>query len=230
MPSAFVLLRIIGKAVIKNAVKGVVNIFSLGVGGDILLEAWEQWQEASKGDQRVADVQALAAASPVEVAAAAAEIAQEEGSSLSDDDRLTIAEYLTQVPAMIHRSQRRPSDPEGKTVQPGATFKKARRPGASTSAAAAALPVGRPAVAGRRLGIGRVAWPGRFWRGVEGTESTSPRHGACGAEILPGPGGERASAATRGRDSRPSHAPRPDRRDRNAATHLFERGPAMSGI
>ena len=207
MPSAFVLLRSFGKAVIKNAVKGVVNISSSGVGGDILLEAWKQWQEASKR-QRVADVQALAAASPVEVAAAAAEIAQEEGSSLSDDDRLTIAEYLTQVPAMIHRSQRRPSDPEGKTVlEPGATFKK-REDLAPLLRRSRRLPVGVRPLPGVDWELVELLGRGGFGEVWKAQNPQVQGMARCGTKILPGPGGERASAATRGRDSRPSHARR----------------------
>ena len=124
MGVTFVLLQCIFKAIAKNAVKGVVNAFSLGVGGDILTDAWDLWQQSSNEKQRAADVQALAAASPVEVAATAAEIVQTEGVRLSDTDKQIVTDYLQQVPAMIHQSQRRPADPEGKTILPGTTFKK----------------------------------------------------------------------------------------------------------
>ena len=120
MSVAFVLLRCIGKAAVKN----IVNLFTFGVGGDILVDAWEEWREASKEGQRAADVQALAAAPPAEVAAAAAEVVRQEGANLSDAEKQAVTEYLRQVPSMIRRSQRRPADPEGKTVRPGAAFRK----------------------------------------------------------------------------------------------------------
>jgi formylglycine-generating enzyme len=62
MPSAFVLLECIGKAAVKN----VVNLFSFGVGGNILIEAWEDWRKMSRQDQRPAEVRAGNEIPPVE--------------------------------------------------------------------------------------------------------------------------------------------------------------------
>ena len=120
MPSAFVLLRCVGKAVVKN----VVNLFTFGIGGDILVDAWDYWQAASCEEQRAADVQALAAAPAAEVAAAALEIVRQEGANLSDAEKQAVTDYLQQVPPLIRRSQRRPADPSGKSVRPGAAFRR----------------------------------------------------------------------------------------------------------
>jgi hypothetical protein len=56
MPFNVVLLRCIGKA----AVKHVVNLFSFGVGGDLLVDIWDEWRKVVKEGQRPADVQAVA--------------------------------------------------------------------------------------------------------------------------------------------------------------------------
>ena len=220
MSVAFVLLRCIGKAVVKN----VVNLLSFGVGGDILIDAWEEWREASKEERRPADVQALAAAPPAEVAAAAAEVVRQEGGNLSDAEKQAVTEYLRQVPPMIRRSQRRTADPDGKTVRPGAAF---RRPEdlAPLLPPGAALQGGRSAADRRRLGTGRIARPRRFRRGVEGEESAFRRRGAGGAEVLPRSRRKGAVVAARSGDPQSGHAPGPPRRHRAAAAHLPDADP-----
>ena len=48
MPAAYVLLKCVGKAVVKN----VANLFSFGVGGSILVDAWDYWQAATCEEER----------------------------------------------------------------------------------------------------------------------------------------------------------------------------------
>jgi hypothetical protein len=118
MASAFVLLRCIGKA----AVKHIVNLVSFNVGGDILVDAWDYWQKATQEEQRAAEVQAAAQLSAAELRAEIARIVREEAAALSAAQQAQVANYLTQVPAMIRRSLRRPSDPTGTTVPAGIRF------------------------------------------------------------------------------------------------------------
>jgi hypothetical protein len=118
MSSALVLLKCVGKAALKN----VGNLFGFGVVGGIAVDAWDYWKEASREERRTADVGAVAVATPVEVEVVTAEIIREEGAGLSDAERRAVLDYLRQVPALVRRSQRRPADPEGRSVRPGATF------------------------------------------------------------------------------------------------------------
>ena len=79
MSEAYVLLRCIGKAVVKN----VVNLVTFGVGGDILVDAWDYWQEASKEGQRPAEVEAVAGLSAERTPRAqVARIVREEAAAL----------------------------------------------------------------------------------------------------------------------------------------------------
>jgi serine/threonine protein kinase len=120
MPSAFVLLQCIGKAAVKN----IVNLFSLGVGGSIVFDAWDYWQQVTQEEQRAAEVQAVAQMSAAELRAEIVRIIREEASALSLPEQTQVANYLGQVPAMVRRSLRRPSDPTGTTIAPGAVFRK----------------------------------------------------------------------------------------------------------
>jgi eukaryotic-like serine/threonine-protein kinase len=119
MPSAFVLLRCIGKAVVKN----IVNLATFGVGGNILVDAWDYWQNATQEEQRAEEVQAAAQLSDGELRAEVASIVREEAGKLSAAEQAQVAGYLTQVPAMIRRSLRRPSDSSGTTVEAGKSFR-----------------------------------------------------------------------------------------------------------
>jgi formylglycine-generating enzyme required for sulfatase activity len=120
MSSAFVLLRCIGKAAVKN----IVNLVSFGVGGDILVDAWDYWQKATRDEQRPADVQAVAQMSAAELRAEVVRIVREEAAALPAAQQAQLASYLGQVPAMIRRSLRRPSDPTGTTIASGTVFRK----------------------------------------------------------------------------------------------------------
>lgn len=120
MPSAFVLLQCIGKAAVKN----IVNLVSFGVGGDILVDAWDYWRKATREEQRPAEVQAAAQLSAAELRAEVARIVREEASALPAAQQAQVAGYLGQVPAMIRRSLRRRSDPTGTTIAAGTAFRK----------------------------------------------------------------------------------------------------------
>ncbi len=118
MPSGFVLLQCIGKAAVKN----IVNLVSFGVGGDLLVDVWDNWRRATREEQRAAEVQAVAQLTPAELRAEVARIVREEAASLPPAQQAQVASYLTQVPASIHRSLRRSSDPTGTTLATGAVF------------------------------------------------------------------------------------------------------------
>ena len=120
MPGAFVLLKCIAKAVVKNVVKGVVNLFSFGIGGDLLYDAWESWRDVSREEQRPVQAQECAQATPTD----AKRIALEAAACLPEADQQRVVEYLQMVPARVRRTFSRPADPTGRTCPPWATFKK----------------------------------------------------------------------------------------------------------
>ena len=117
---AYVLLKCIGRAVVKN----VVNFLTLGVGGDILVDAWDYWQEAAGKEQRPAQVQAVAQLSPAETHEAVAQIVREEAAALPSAQQAQVAAYLEQVPATVRRTLRGSHDPSGRTTGAGTSFRK----------------------------------------------------------------------------------------------------------
>ena len=126
---SWILLRCIGKAVLVNGGKILLNAVSGGVLGDmveIVQDIWEAYQEEAKKDDATAELQALAQAPTGEVRKHAAEIAQEVAGGEPEEVRRTLANYLTQVPATVRRSLRRPSDPTGTTIPPGLVLREAK--------------------------------------------------------------------------------------------------------
>ena len=113
----FRILQCLAKAAAGNGVK-----FLLGVvpGGEALYEiaasAWQDyWQQGNEQSLR-AEIEALAQAPPDQVRQQAKAAVAAAGASLTPPEQEALATYLAQVPAMIRRSLRRPSDPSGTTT------------------------------------------------------------------------------------------------------------------
>ena len=113
----FRLLGCLAKAIVKNGVKFLCGLVP---GGEVLFEiasdAWEDYREGRPDDGLRAELGALAQAPAAEVRQEAELAAQAAAAHLPADERQKLAAYLGQVPAMIRRSLRRPSDPTGTTV------------------------------------------------------------------------------------------------------------------
>jgi TPR repeat protein/tRNA A-37 threonylcarbamoyl transferase component Bud32 len=113
----FCLLRCLAKAVVKHAGK---FLFSLVPGGeavyDIATDAFEEYHRSGQEDSLRTEVQALAQAPAEQVRQEVQAAVQAEAADLPPDAQQTVAAYLMQVPAMIRRSLRRPSDATGTTV------------------------------------------------------------------------------------------------------------------
>ncbi|HYT94236.1 MAG TPA: Ig-like domain repeat protein, partial [Gemmataceae bacterium] len=115
MASPWRLLKYIGKAVVKAAIKAI----PLGEAVvEIASDAYEGWSKEADEQQRRAELQALAQAPIAEVNAQVAEVVEEVAADQAESVRQTITNYLTLMPPAIHRSLRRPGDPSGKTVPP----------------------------------------------------------------------------------------------------------------
>ncbi len=112
----FLLLKYIGKA--------LLNVVGGGFAGDLLVEAipevakeaWGAWSKDRDEKQRRAEVEAIAQAAVEEVREQVAEIKQAIAPGSPPEIDLILESYLTQVPAMVRKSMRRPSDPTGTTV------------------------------------------------------------------------------------------------------------------
>jgi len=116
------LLKNIARILVKHA----GNAVGFGVAGDAILEIWDSWNKEKQDPQeKLAEVQQLAQQTAGETRQMAADIALEFAADQSEEVRQTLTTYLTQVPAMVRRSLRRPGDPSGTTIPPGVLMTKA---------------------------------------------------------------------------------------------------------
>jgi serine/threonine protein kinase len=120
----FRLLKCVSKALAKHGVRFLMNLVPGGdVIYDIAADTWEDYHRDGQHDALRADLQALAQASPAEVRTAVAEAVKETAGEQPATIRDAMTNYLTQVPAAIRRSLRRPSDPTGTTFAAGETLR-----------------------------------------------------------------------------------------------------------
>ncbi|MBM3651129.1 MAG: hypothetical protein FJX11_25425, partial [Alphaproteobacteria bacterium] len=116
-------------AIVKSFVKNVGNFASGLVGvpiaGNILVDAWDYWQKETDDRQRKAELEKYARARMDEAVAEALAVVQQEAPQQPADKRAAIVQYLSQVPASIRRSLRRPADHTGTTVPPGLALRSA---------------------------------------------------------------------------------------------------------
>jgi serine/threonine protein kinase len=122
----FPLLTCVGKALAKHGVRFLMN---LAPGGDVIYdianEVWEDYQRQGHHDALRGELEALAQASPTnaELRSAVDQAVEEAAGEQPDPVRDAMANYLTQVPATIRRSLRRPSDESGTTFASGETLR-----------------------------------------------------------------------------------------------------------
>jgi serine/threonine protein kinase/Flp pilus assembly protein TadD len=111
------LLRCVGKA--------AANFVGGGVAGDLLFDVlpemaegvWEWWQsESPTPEQKRADLEALAQAPIEEVREAVRTVVLEVAGESPSTAQEALALYLSQIPAQVRKSLRRPEDPAGMTA------------------------------------------------------------------------------------------------------------------
>jgi formylglycine-generating enzyme required for sulfatase activity len=121
----FTVLQCVGKAVVKNGLKGLINWLPFGEAlSDIAANALDEWKQRKQDAERHAEVQALAQASGEEVRQQVARVVQEVAADQPAEARQALAAYLRQVPVTLRQSLRRPSDPTGTTVPAGLALNK----------------------------------------------------------------------------------------------------------
>ena len=116
-PSA--LLKYIAKAVLNAVSGGVLGDLVVDVLPDVAEDVWKWWNRGRTPAALGKEVETLAQTPDAELREQAEQIAAEEAAGRPASVRKELAAYLTQVPAAIRQSQRRPADPAGRTVPPG---------------------------------------------------------------------------------------------------------------
>jgi eukaryotic-like serine/threonine-protein kinase len=113
----FRFLRCVAKAVVRNGVKLACGLVpGGGVVYEVAADAWEDYCQHGEKEALRKEIEALANASAEEVRQDVAAAVQAEAADQPQDDQQNLTNYLSQVPAAIRRSLRRPSDPIGLTV------------------------------------------------------------------------------------------------------------------
>ena len=100
--------------------KAALNVAGVGIVGDaaeIRKAAWNLWKKSP--DERLDELEAVVGAGDDEVARAAESVVAELAADEPEEIRIKLASFLKQVPSRIRQSQRRPSDPTGRTIRPG---------------------------------------------------------------------------------------------------------------
>jgi hypothetical protein len=121
---SFSLLRYIGKAILRVVVGGFTGAWSAEYLIEMAEVIWGWWtQDNSEPPRQV--IEALAQATGEEIRTQVEQIVQEMASDQPKVVQQQMSQYLTQVPAMVRRSLRRPSDPTGRTVPAGLVLHKA---------------------------------------------------------------------------------------------------------
>jgi tetratricopeptide (TPR) repeat protein len=113
-------------ALLKFVAKALGNAFGGGIAGDILVDVmpdvakdvWGWWHKDRTPEQCRAEIEAIAQAGAEEIRQQMSQIVQEVALEKPPEVGQEIELYLTQIPASVRRSLRRPADPIGMTVPP----------------------------------------------------------------------------------------------------------------
>jgi hypothetical protein len=117
------LLRCIGEAVCAHGLRGLAGVVPFGeVLYDVARDAYERFRHDQDEQQLRQALQDAVQAGVQEVRAEALAAAREVAAGQPPEVEQRLADYLTQVPAAVRQSLRRPSDPAGTTVPPNFTF------------------------------------------------------------------------------------------------------------
>jgi serine/threonine protein kinase len=110
------LFRCLGQAVCARGLRALVGAIPFGEAVcDIAADAYERLRRESD-EEKLAAVEEAVRASPAEVKHEADAVAAEVAADQPPEVRAQLAAYLGQVPAVLRRSLRRPSDPTGTSV------------------------------------------------------------------------------------------------------------------
>jgi serine/threonine protein kinase len=117
MITPFVLLKYVAKAAVSLIPGGgLVRDLLVDLLPGIAEDVYAKWTNERDAREMRADLEAIAQAQVDEVETAVRRIVDEEAAELSAEMREQLADYLSQIPASVRRTLRRPEDPSGATV------------------------------------------------------------------------------------------------------------------
>jgi serine/threonine protein kinase len=117
MPPLNVLFKCIGQALCANGLKALAGMVPMGAAiYDIAEDACERLREHAQEEQLRGLVAAAVHASPAEVRREAASVVLELIADQPREVQINLELYLSQIPAAIRQSLKRPADPTGKSV------------------------------------------------------------------------------------------------------------------
>ena len=105
--------------------KAALNLAGLGLVGDaveIARAAWEDWKTSP--EERLEELEAVLQADDEEIARGVADVVAEIAGGEPEPVRMRLATFLKQFPSQARRSQRRPSDPSGRSICPGLSLER----------------------------------------------------------------------------------------------------------
>jgi len=119
MPGFVLLMRCVGRAAAKNAVRALARLVPFGEAVfDVALDTYDEYCKQQGEDALKDDLAELAQASPTEVRQAAEAIAAQVADGQPPEVRQALVAYLVQMPVSIRQMLRRPADPTGTTLPP----------------------------------------------------------------------------------------------------------------
>jgi parallel beta-helix repeat protein len=121
-------------AFLKFVARSALNLFGVGMVGELAVEVlpdlardlWNNWGKGQEPASLRADLQEVAQAPLHEVREQAEALVLELASDQSSAVQLALVSYLTQIPAALRQSLRRPADPSGTTVPPALVLRQSQ--------------------------------------------------------------------------------------------------------
>ena len=109
----------IGRVLVKYA----GNAACFGFGGDALVELWDLLNKSTPDEhQKLTEIEKVASCSDVETRQEAQRVAMDVAGDQPQIQE-TVRNFLTQIPASVRCSLKRPVDPSGRTVPTGVRMK-----------------------------------------------------------------------------------------------------------
>lgn len=118
MHTPFAFLRFVGRAVANALGAGLAGDFLIDVLPEVAKDVWAWWGRDRKLEDCCADIQAVAQAGSDCLNEHVVMIVAEVAGDKSIELQKIVAAYLSQVPASVRKSLRRPTDPTGTTISP----------------------------------------------------------------------------------------------------------------
>ena len=124
MPGFLHLLRCVGKAAVKHAVRALVGLVPMGREVyDMARDALDDYR-GQKQEAELRRAASIAQVNPAEARQTAAQVTQEVAGDQPPEVQRALTTYLSQVPAAVRQSLRRPADPTGTTLPAGLSLKR----------------------------------------------------------------------------------------------------------